>query len=157
MCDGTTGSSLIEIPIPYRLLMGSWLGISTSTIVSWCRALWNLAHVEGANEPGELIASYRWTNWVWGIARWSSRLQEDYPTFGGIWRRYLNWIKENQKMSMCIGSVGLGNTRISTNYAQKSPHTWERMGFTLVGLKWTLLFSTPTSCRIWNTQLVQGG
>ena len=28
------------------------------------------------NEWGELAASYRWSNWVWEITGWSSRLRE---------------------------------------------------------------------------------
>ena len=29
------------------------------------------------NEQGEPTASYKWTNWVWKIVGWSSRLQEN--------------------------------------------------------------------------------
>ena len=31
----------------------------------------------------EPVVNYRWTSWVWDISGWSSRLQENYPSF---WR-----------------------------------------------------------------------
>jgi hypothetical protein len=30
---------------------------------------------------GEPAVSYRWTGWIWEITGWSSRLQENYPSF----------------------------------------------------------------------------
>ena len=42
--------------------------------------------------------------------------------FRGIYRIYPNLIKENRRMSTC-NQLGFANTRISTNYAQKSPQS----------------------------------
>lgn len=78
-------------------------------------------------------------------------------------------------MPICIGPVGFGNTRVSNNYAHKSPQTLEgahNLGLFYIidrqgqGKEWGLqkrvlnghfLSSAPTSCRLWNTHLVQGG
>ena len=42
----------------------------------------------------------------------------------GIYRPYPNLIKENRRMSTWNQPVGLANTRMSTDYAQKSPDHW---------------------------------
>ena len=49
----------------------------------------------------EPAISYRWTGWVWEIIGWSSRLQEIYRSFRGIYRIYSNLIKENRRMLTC--------------------------------------------------------
>jgi hypothetical protein len=33
------------------------------------------------NDRGEPAFVYKWTGWVWEITGWSSRLQENYPSF----------------------------------------------------------------------------
>ena len=38
--------------------------------------------------------------------------------------KYLKLVEENRKIKPCDRPVGLGNTRISTDYAQKSPRTF---------------------------------
>ena len=74
------------------------------------------------NDRGEPVVSYRWTGWVWEITGWSSRLQENYPSFErNLWNIPQFSKEEPKDVNMWL--VGLGNTRMSTDYAQKSPQT----------------------------------
>ena len=41
------------------------------------------------------------TSWLWDITGWSSRLQENFWSFRGIYRMYPDSIKKNQSMSTC--------------------------------------------------------
>ena len=73
-----------------------------------------------SNKWGEPTASYIWTGWVWEITSWSPRLQEITDHLRGIYGIYLKINKEkpiNHNMEL----VGLRNTRILADYAQKSP------------------------------------
>ena len=64
--------------------------------------------------------------WVWGInTSWSSRLPEIYRSFRGIYGRiYLEWRKQNHKMSTCnwldLESLGFW----PTIYVQKPSGHW---------------------------------
>jgi len=71
------------------------------------------------NEQGEPAAIYWWTGWVWGITGWSSRLLENCPSFNMNLRNTPNLPWRIERLG------GLGSTRISTNYVQKSPWTLE--------------------------------
>ena len=70
----------------------------------------------------EPTARYRWTGWVWKITGSSSRPEENY----GLFSRNLEnipQISEEKLKDVNEWPVGLGNTAISTDYAQKSPQT----------------------------------
>lgn len=44
-----------------------------------------------SNERGEMTTTYKWTNWIWEIIDWISRLQENYWSFmRNLWRIF--WI-----------------------------------------------------------------
>ena len=66
------------------------------------------------NGENQMLCSYRWTGWVWGITGWSSRLQENYRS---LWRNLWNisQINKGKPKNHTIQPVGLGNTRILTN------------------------------------------
>ena len=57
------------------------------------------------------------------MTRWSSRLQENYPSFYMNLRNIRKMKKGNPESSQHVASwtVGLGNTWILSDYAQKSP------------------------------------
>ena len=79
----------------------------------------------GIYDQGGPAISYKWTGWVWEITGWSSRLQVNYWSF---WRNLWNipqiTIEKTKDVNMKL--VGLANTRISTDYARKSP--WSLVG-----------------------------
>ena len=83
------------------------------------------------NDRGETTASYRRNGWVWELTgQSSSRLQENDQTLYKVFMEYTSkLIQKYQRMSPWNLSVGLANTRISTNdHAQNPPPTlmWTR-------------------------------
>ena len=72
-------------------ILGSW---------SMVCAGWNLDVLFSMNSE-EPAASYRWTGWVWEITGWRSRFRKITDHFRGIYRIYLDSIKENWKVSTC--------------------------------------------------------
>ena len=54
-----------------------------------------------SNEQGELVASYRWTGWVWKTTTLSSSFKGNYWPFKIILRIYLKLIKKFWKITTC--------------------------------------------------------
>ena len=87
-------------------------------LVPWCKSFaLELVSMNGESQP---TGSCRWTGWVRAITGWSSsRHQEMYCRFHGNIAR----INEGKPNDRNVSLVGLGNTRILTDYAQKPPWT----------------------------------
>ena len=74
-----------------------------------------------SNEWGEPTAGYRWTGECLRNNRLKFKSSEKFTDrFRGIYRIFLKSIKETPKV-VNMEPVGLGNTRILTDYGQKSP------------------------------------
>ena len=86
----------------------SWLSSKVSQTLVW------------SYNRGEPVVSYIWTNFVWDITGWSSRLQENYWSFKENLQN-IPQIHRGKAEDVNVKPVGLANTRISTGYAQKSP------------------------------------
>ena len=70
----------------------------------------------------EAFTCSRWTKWVWKITGWSSRLHENYQSFlKNIWN--IPQIDKEKPKDVNMQPDGSGNTRTSTDYAQKCPQT----------------------------------
>ena len=59
----------------------------------------------------------------WEITGWSSRIQEIYWSFVEEFREYISQIHREKPKDVNMWSVGLGNTRTSTDYANISSRT----------------------------------
>ena len=105
----------------------------------------HLVRTPPINEQGEPAASYRRPSWVWGINGWSSRLQDNYHHFRGIYGIYLKLIKETERPQYVTGWTW--KHWILIDYAQKSPWTLPLMsGFYLKYLP------CPTLLDAWSRQ-----
>ena len=92
MCNGAIGSNIIEIPIPYRLPMGSWLGIGASTIYAMRR-------LSGTNTfvPRKPCRSPLWTHvicdcWWMGVLNWWWTINSFFWLASHLWWEFLHFM-----------------------------------------------------------------
>jgi hypothetical protein len=104
----------------------------------------NSHQVRWTNEWGDPTASYTWTGWVWEV---TGSLQKNYRSI----LRTLQNIPPSNKLKpkdVNVESVGLGNSRILTDYGGKYPGTL-RPVYTMaheVGLWKIAKFHGSTAC-----------
>ena len=91
---------------------------------------------EQTNQRGEPGRSYRWTGWVWGITVEVRNFRKITHRFRGIYVMYLKSMEKIWK----ITPFELGNTRILTDYAQKTPQTF--------GTNSTNTYTTDNKCGL---------
>ena len=101
---------ILNVAIP------GWKHVKYSRL--WIDSHYGRHIISSAQWMGRPTARYRWSGWVWNGTGLKFKTSGKLPIiYKNLQNLHLNLMKETRKMSTC--TVGLGNTRILTDYAKK--------------------------------------